>query len=279
MILISGKNYRDTHLEVLKEKVRNLEVKLGLAVIQVGDDEASNIYIKQKEKLALELNYIFVHKKFNEDVSNFEVINYIKELNNDDSIDGIIVQLPIPDRLDKELIINSIDPLKDVDGLTNINAGKLFNNSPALIPCTPKGIMELLDEYNIDVNGMNAVVIGRSNLVGKPVEQLLTNRNATVTVCHSKTKDIGFYTRNADLIVVAAGKPSLLTGDMIKEGSIIIDVGISRIDGVLHGDVDYDSCKEKASYITPVPGGVGPMTVYELMNNVFLAHNLRKKVF
>jgi methylenetetrahydrofolate dehydrogenase (NADP+)/methenyltetrahydrofolate cyclohydrolase len=279
MILISGKNYRDTHLEVLKEKVRNLEVKLGLAVIQVGDDEASNIYIKQKEKLALELNYIFVHKKFNEDVSNFEVINYIKELNNDDSIDGIIVQLPIPDRLDKELIINSIDPLKDVDGLTNINAGKLFNNSPALIPCPPKGIMELLDEYNIDVNGMNAVVIGRSNLVGKPVEQLLTNRNATVTVCHSKTKDIGFYTRNADLIVVAAGKPSLLTGDMIKEGSIIIDVGISRIDGVLHGDVDYDSCKEKASYITPVPGGVGPMTVYELMNNVFLAHNLRKKVF
>ncbi len=227
----------------------------------------------------MELNYIFVHKKFNEDVSNFEVINYIKELNNDDSIDGIIVQLPIPDRLDKELIINSIDPLKDVDGLTNINAGKLFNNSPALIPCTPKGIMELLDEYNIDVNGMNAVVIGRSNLVGKPVEQLLTNRNATVTVCHSKTKDIGFYTRNADLIVVAAGKPSLLTGDMIKEGSIIIDVGISRIDGVLHGDVDYDSCKEKASYITPVPGGVGPMTVYELMNNVFLAHNLRKKVF
>ena len=279
MIEISGKDYRNKHLPILKEEINKLGVQLGLAVIQVGDDEASNIYIKQKEKLALELGYKFVHKKFEENVNNLEVINYINELNNDDSIDGIIVQLPIPAHLDRDLIINTINQAKDVDGLTDINTGKLLHNSPALIPCTPKGIMELLDEYNIDVKGMNAVVIGRSNLVGKPIAQLLNSKDATVTVCHSKTKDISLYTKNADLIVVAVGKPSLLTGEMIKDGSIIIDVGISRVDGLLRGDVDYESCKEKAAYLTPVPGGVGPMTVYELMNNVFLAHYLRKKVF
>ena len=273
---MSGKEYRKINIPILKEKVSKLEKKLGLAVVQIGNDEASDVYIKQKNKLAIELGYKFVHKKFLETVDNDEVINYINELNDDDSIDGIIVQMPIPKHLDSILIRNSVSPYKDVDGLTYINAGKLLHDSPTLIPCTPKGISELLDFYNIDVAGMNAVVIGRSVLVGKPLVSILTNKNATVTLCHSHTKNISYYTKNADIVVVAVGKKDFLTSDMVKDDVIVIDVGINRVDGKLYGDVDYDSVSKKASYITPVPGGVGPMTVYELMNNVFEAYNLRK---
>ena len=277
MIVISGKEYREKNIPILKDKISKLGTKLGLCVIQVGNDEASTVYVKQKEKLALELGYKYVGKKFPETVNNEEVINYIKALNNDDSIDGIIVQMPLPSRLDTELIQNTIDPLKDVDGLTHLNTGKLVNNVPALVPCTPKGIIELLDAYNINLDGLNACVIGRSILVGRPIVQLLTNRNATVTLCHSHTKDLASITRNADLVVVAVGKAGFLTADMVKYNAIIIDVGISRIDSKLYGDVDYENVSKKAAYITPVPGGVGPMTVYELMNNVYEAHIMRKK--
>ena len=277
MIVISGKEYREKNIPILKDKIDKLGTKLGLCVIQVGNDEASTVYVRQKEKLALELGYKYVGKKFPETVNNEEVINYIKALNNDDSIDGIIVQMPLPSHLDTELIQNTIDPLKDVDGLTYLNTGKLVNNAPALVPCTPKGIIELLDAYNIDLDGMNACVIGRSILVGRPIVQLLTNRNATVTLCHSHTKDLASITRNADLVVVAVGKAGFLTADMVKDNAIIIDVGISRIDSKLYGDVDYENVSKKAAYITPVPGGVGPMTVYELMNNVYEAHIMRKK--
>ena len=277
MIVISGKEYREKNIPILKDKISKLGTKLGLCVIQVGNDEASTVYVKQKEKLALELGYKYVGKKFPETVNNEEVINYIKALNNDDSIDGIIVQMPLPSHLDTELIQNTIDPLKDVDGLTYLNTGKLVNNAPALVPCTPKGIIELLDAYNINLDGLNACVIGRSILVGRPIVQLLTNRNATVTLCHSHTKDLASITRNADLVVVAVGKAGFLTADMVKDNAIIVDVGISRIDGKLYGDVDYENVSKKASYITPVPGGVGPMTVYELMNNVYEAHIMRKK--
>ena len=279
MILISGKEYREKNIPILKDKIASLGTKLGLCVIQVGDDEASTVYVRQKEKLALELGYKYVGKKFPESVNNKEVINYIKELNNDDSIDGIIVQMPLPSHLDTELIQNSIDPDKDVDGLTHLNTGKLVNNVPTLVPCTPKGIMELLDEYKINLDGMNAVVIGRSVLVGRPIVQLLTNRNATVTLCHSHTKDLASITRNADIVVVAVGKAGFLTEDMVKDGVIVIDVGISRINGKLYGDVDFANVSKKASYITPVPGGVGPMTVYELMNNVYEAHKIRRNRF
>ena len=279
MIEMRAKDFKEKHLPILKEKISKLNEQLGLAVIQVGNDEASDIYVKQKGKLATELGYKFVHKQFNEDVNNEDVINYINELNNDDSIDGIIVQMPLPEQLDSALIQNSISEFKDVDGLTDLNAGKLLHKVPTLVACTPKGIAELLDEFEIVVDGMNAVVIGRSILVGKPIANILTNRNATVTLCHSHSKDIPYYTRNADIVVVAVGKKDLLTADMVKDGVVVIDVGINRVDGKLYGDVDFPNVSEKASYITPVPGGIGPMTVYELMNNVYEAHQMRKKGF
>ena len=206
-----------------------------------------------------------------------EIIKEIESLNNDDGIDGIIVQMPLPKHLNDEEIQNTIDPLKDVDGLTYVNSGRLVQNVPGLVPCTPKGIIDILDNYNIGLEGANIVVIGRSILVGKPIAALLTNRNATVVLTHSKTKDLANITRNADIIIAAVGKANFVTEDMVKDGAVVIDVGINRLDGKLCGDVDYDNVKEKCSYITPVPGGVGPMTVYELMNNVYEAHVLRKK--
>ena len=278
MIELKGKDYQQKYIPILKDKVSKLDKQLGLAVIQVGNDEASNVYVKQKEKKALELGYKFVHKVFEEDVDNETVINYINELNNDDSIDGIIVQMPLPEQLDAALIQNSVNPLKDVDGLSYTNGGKLEQNHPSLIPCTPKGIMALLDEYNIDVEGKNVTVVGRSILVGKPTALLFTNRNATVTLCHSKTKDVKEHTKNADIVVVAVGIAGFLTEDMVKDGAVVIDVGISRINGKLYGDVDFENVSKKCSYITPVPGGVGPMTVYELMNNVYEAYLLRNNL-
>jgi len=277
MILMSGKEYREKNIPLLKEKINKLDIQLGLAVIQVGNNPASDIYVKQKEKMALELGYKFIHKRFEENVTNEEIISFIDLLNKDNSINGIIVQLPIPEHLDVPLIINSIDYLKDVDGLTNINAGKLVLNSPTLIPCTPRGIIELMKEYKIDVDGKNVVVIGRSILVGKPIAHLLTNMNATVTLCHSHTEDLNYYTKNADIVIVAVGKKGFLTSEMVKDGVIVIDVGINRVDGKLFGDVDFDNVSKKASYITPVPGGIGPMTVYELMNNVYETYLLRNK--
>ena len=278
MIELKGKEYQQKYMPILKDKISKLDKQLGLAVIQVGHVEASNVYVKQKEKKALELGYKFVHRVFEEDVDNETVINYINELNNDDSIDGIIVQMPLPEQLDAALIQNSVNPLNDVDGLSYTNGGKLEQNHPSLIPCTPKGIMALLDEYNIDVEGKNVTVVGRSILVGKPTALLFTNRNATVTLCHSKTKDVKEHTKNADIVVVAVGIAGFLTEDMVKDGAVVVDVGISRIDGKLYGDVDFENVSKKVSYITPVPGGVGPMTVYELMNNVYEAYLLRNNL-
>ncbi len=278
MIELDGKRIRREKLMLLKERLSLLNQQLGLVVIQVGNDEASNVYVHQKEKLATELNYKFIHKVFPNTTTNKEIIEYIETLNNDPSINGIIVQMPLPKHLNTSLIQNTISPEKDVDGLTNINAGKLIHKENGLIPCTPKGIIDILDNYNIEIEGKNAVVIGRSILVGKPLAELLINRNATVTICHSKTKDISYYTLNADIVVVAVGKAHFLTEDMIKEGAVVIDVGINRIDNKLVGDVDFENVSKKASYITPVPGGVGPMTVYELMNNVYETHILKKQV-
>ena len=185
--------------------------------------------------------------------------------------------MPIPQTLNPNTILNAIDPLKDVDGLTNINAGKLVQNIPGLVPCTAKGIIDLLDYYQIPLEGSNVVVIGRSLLVGKPVSYLLTNRNASVTLLHSKSQDIKSFTKNADIVIVAIGHPHFLKEDMVKDNAVVIDVGINRINGKLVGDVDFDKVKDKCRYITPVPGGVGPMTVYELMNNVYLARKLQRK--
>lgn len=277
MVEMNGKVLRDKKLTELKEKIGELDCQLGLAVIQVGDDEASKVYVRQKEKLALELGYKFVHKVFKEDVEQDKLIRYIKKLNKDESIDGILVQMPLPKHLDSSVIQNTIDSYKDVDGLTFINAGRLVQGMPSLVPCTPKGILDLLDEHRIKLEGSQVVVIGRSVLVGKPMANLLTNRNASVTICHSKTKDIGLYTKNADIVIVAVGKAGYLKEDMISPGTVVIDVGINRVNGKLYGDVDYENVSKVASHITPVPGGVGPMTVYELMHNVLIAHNLRLK--
>ena len=277
MVEMNGKVLRDKKLTELKDKIKNSNINLGLAVIQVGNDEASNVYVAQKEKLAKELGYKFIHKVFDEKIKQEKIIDYIEELNKDDSIDGILVQMPLPNHLDSSLIQNSIDSYKDVDGLTFINAGRLVQGIPSLVSCTPKGIIDLLDEYKIKIEGSQVVVIGRSVLVGKPIANLLTNRNASVTICHSKTKDIELYTKNADIVIVAVGKANFLKKSMIKKDSVIIDVGINRIDGKLCGDVDFEEVSQIAGYITPVPGGVGPMTVYELMHNVLIAHNIRIK--
>lgn len=277
MVNIDGRDLKERKLNDLKFKLDNLGNQLGLAVLQVGEDEASKVYIRQKENAANSLGYTYIHKHFPSDVTQEEVINEIELLNNNDRIDGIIVQMPLPKHLNESDIQNTIDPLKDVDGLTYVNAGKLVQNVPGLIPCTPKGIIDILDNYEIGIEGANVVVIGRSILVGKPIATLLTNRNATVVLTHSKTKDLASITRNADIIIAAVGKANFVTEDMVKDGAVVIDVGINRLDGKLCGDVDYNYVKDKCSYITPVPGGVGPMTVYELMNNVYEAHVLRKK--
>lgn len=274
MVELNGKELRDKLILKLKEDVEKLSTQLGLVVIQVGEDEASKVYVRQKERLALELGYKFIHKVYPDSVDNVEIIEYIESLNNDDSIDGIIVQMPLPKHLNTSVIQNTISPNKDVDGLTFSNSGKLLHGVPSLVPCTPKGIVDLLDEHQIEISGKNIVIIGRSILVGKPIANLLTNRNATVTICHSKTENIQLYTQNADIVIVAVGSPAFLKADMVKPGSVIIDVGINRINGKLYGDVDYENVAPTSSYITPVPGGVGPMTVYELMHNVYLAHQL-----
>lgn len=274
---MNGKLIREELLNNLKDRIDSLPTQLGLCVIQVGEDPASKVYVGQKEKLALELGYKFVHKNFPEEVTQEEIIDYIDQVNKDDSIDGILVQMPLPKHLDETVIQNRIDSKKDVDGLTYVNGGKVVHNTSSLLPCTPKGIIDMLDYFRIDIKGKNAVVIGRSILVGKPMANLLLNRDATVTVCHSKTDNIAYYTKNADIVIVAVGVAGFLTKDMVKEGAVVIDVGINRIDGKLYGDVDYNNVKDLCSYITPVPGGVGPMTVYELMNNVYDAHMLRVK--
>ena len=276
--ILDGKKLRDKKITLLKEELLKINNKLGLVVIQVGEDEASKVYVRQKEKLAKNLGYYFKHKKFASNISNEELISYVNYLNNLDNVDGIIVQMPLPKHIDASLIQNSISPYKDVDGLTEINHGKLVHNENTIFPCTPKGIIDLLDEYNVPITGSNVVIIGRSILVGKPLSLMLTNKDATVTLLHSKSKNIEYYTKNADILIAAIGKKHFIKEDMVKDNSTIIDVGINRENGKLYGDVDYDNVYSKVDFITPVPGGVGPMTVYELMNNVYIAHNLRKKV-
>ena len=273
-MLLDGKTVKKELLEKLKEELLTLPRQLGLTVIQVGEDPASKVYVGQKEKMALEVGYNFNHVKLDENVTEEELLKVIDELNADELVDGILVQMPLPKRLDAKKIQNRVDPFKDVDGLCDINAGKLMHNVDTLVPCTPYGIMSMLEHYEIDVTGKNVVVIGRSDLVGKPIAQLMQNANATVTVCHSKTANLTEYTKMADILVVAIGKANFITGDMIKENAVVVDVGINRVDGKLVGDVDFTSAEEIASYITPVPGGVGQMTVAELGRNVLKAHKL-----
>lgn len=259
----------------LKNKIDTLDRKLGLAVIQIDEDEASNIYINQKRKMALELGYEFNYIKLDSDVSEDYVLKLIDRLNNDDMVDGIVLQLPIPKHLDSDLIRNKISPVKDVDGITDVNLGKLLIGNNYLVSCTALGIMDILKYYDIDVWGANVVVVGRSILVGKSVFNLLINNDATVTLCHSKTKDIADITSKADILIVGVGKDNFLTGNMVKNGAVVIDVGINMVDGKVCGDVCVDSVKDKVKYITPVPFGVGQVTVAELAKNVYRAYKIR----
>ena len=274
-MILDGKKLKEKKLNILKEETSKLDKKLTLCVIQVGEDTASEIYVNQKKKMADFVGFAFKHIKLKNDISEDYLLNIIDKENKDDKTTGIIVQMPLPSHINETKIQNAIDYHKDIDGLSDINTGRLVHNRKALISCTPKGILELLKEYNIKIESKHVVIVGRSNLVGKPLVNLFLNENATVTICHSKTKNLKDYTITADILISAVGKKNLITKDMVKQNAVVIDVGITRENNKLYGDVDFDNVFNKASYITPVPGGVGPMTVTELGYNVLEAYQLR----
>ena len=259
-------------VKVRADELKKFGVEPTLAVVLVGEDKASQTYVRAKEKACNEYGIKSVAHRLSENTTQNELLALINVLNLDDSIHGILVQLPLPKHIDTNVVLAAIDPRKDVDGFHAVNVGKLVSGLDGFVPCTPLGVMEILKEYGIEVAGLNAVVIGRSNIVGKPMANLLLNASATVTVTHSKTKNLKEICKNADLIVAAIGKPFFLKADMVKDGAVIVDVGINRLDdGRLVGDVDFDEVAPKCSYITPVPGGVGPMTIAMLLNNTILA--------
>ena len=259
-------------VKVRADELKKFGIEPTLAVVLVGEDKASQTYVRAKEKACNEYGIKSVAHRLSENTTQNELLALINVLNLDDSIHGILVQLPLPKHIDTNVVLAAIDPRKDVDGFHAVNVGKLVSGLDGFVPCTPLGVMEILKEYGIDVAGLNAVVIGRSNIVGKPMANLLLNASATVTVTHSKTKNLKEICKNADLIVAAIGKPFFLKTDMVKDGAVVVDVGINRLDdGRLVGDVDFEEVAPKCSYITPVPGGVGPMTIAMLLNNTILA--------
>lgn len=273
--IINGKELAKNIRLKLKEEVEELkkaEINPKLAVIMVGDDKASKVYVKNKSKACEEVGVEFEEYLLPANTKMKELLELIEKLNNDVTVHGILVQSPLPEGLDANEAFKTISPKKDVDGFNPINVGKLSLNQDCFVSCTPFGIIKMLETYNIPIEGANAVIIGRSNIVGKPLAKCLLNKNATVTVCHSKTKNLKEITSKADILVAAIGKPKFVTVDMVKEGATVIDVGINRMeDGKLVGDTDFENIKEKVSYITPVPGGVGPMTIAMLMYNVVKA--------
>ena len=273
---VAQKTKADLKIEV--EKLKESGIFPKLAVIMVGNDSASQIYVKNKSKACDEIGVEFEEYLLPEDTKQEDLINLIEGLNNKKEINGILLQSPIPKELDINEAFRAILPEKDVDGFHPINVGKLSLGQDTFISCTPAGIIKILEEYNINIEGKNAVVIGRSNIVGKPMSQCLLNKNATVTICHSKTRDLPSITKNADILVAAIGKPEFVTEEMVKEGAVVIDVGINRMpDGKLKGDVDFENVSKKVEYITSVPGGVGPMTIAMLMSNLVKAAKEQNK--
>ncbi|MDI6715365.1 MAG: bifunctional methylenetetrahydrofolate dehydrogenase/methenyltetrahydrofolate cyclohydrolase FolD [Actinomycetota bacterium] len=278
--LIDGKEISAQIKAELAQEVAKMQkesdVTPGLAVVLVGEDPASKVYVGQKEKACAELGIFSQKHTLPADVSEEELLGLVGSLNSDPQIDGILVQLPLPKHIDENKVIEAIMPEKDVDGFHPVSVGKMVIGLPGFRPCTPAGVMELLKRTGVDLVGKEAVVVGRSNIVGKPVAIMLLQQSATVTVCHSKTKNLSEVTRRADVLVVATGKPNTVTADMVKDGVVVIDVGVNRLDsGKLVGDVDFDGVREKASAITPVPGGVGPMTIAMLMYNTVQAAKKR----
>lgn len=274
-IIIEGKEVAKKTRENLKKEVEELK-KRGiipkLTVIMVGDNQASKVYVKNKSNACNEVGVQYEEYFLDNNTTQEELINLIKKLNKDESVNGILLQSPLPEHLDINEAFRTIDYRKDVDGFHPMNVGKLVLGQDTFVSCTPYGIMKLFEEYNIDLCGKNVVILGRSNIVGKPLVQCCLNNNATVTVCHSKTKNVKEVAKSADVLVAAIGKPNFVKADMVKDNAIVIDVGINRLEtGKLVGDIDFENVSSKASYITPVPGGVGPMTVAMLMNNVIKA--------
>ena len=273
--IIDGKELAKNIRLKLKDEVielKNADINPKLAVIMVGDDKASKVYVKNKSKACEDVGIEYEEYILPANTKMEELLELIEKLNNDETVHGILVQSPLPKGLDANEAFRTISPKKDVDGFNPINVGKLSLNQDCFVSCTPYGIIKMLEAYNIEIEGAHAVIIGRSNIVGKPLAQCLLNKNATVTICHSRTKNLKELTKQADILIAAIGKAKFVTEDMVKDGATVIDVGINRMDdGKLLGDTDFENIKDKASYITPVPGGVGPMTIAMLMHNVVKA--------
>ena len=278
--LIDGKKLSALIREEIKldasEFERKYGRKIGLAVILAGENPASKIYVRNKIVACEETGIKSFEYYLPESVATEQLLELVETINSDENIDGLLVQLPLPKGVDEKTVLKAVSPAKDVDGFHAVNAGNLLLGNPCLAACTPSGIISLIKSTGVEINGKNAVVVGRSNIVGKPVAVLLLNENATVTVCHSKTADLKKHTLEADILVVAVGIKEFIKGDMIKKGAVVIDVGMNRADGKLYGDVEFDSAKERASFITPVPGGVGPMTITMLLKNTVKAANLAR---
>ena len=275
--IIDGKKVAERFLNEVNKKIKESKEKPGFAIVLVGNNPASEIYVNFKEKKAKEVGFYFERYNLNENASQNELLKLIDSLNQNRKIHGMIVQLPLPKHIDEKLVVDSILPHKDADGFTPVNLGNLVNDDNRLLPATARACMELIKSTGEKIEGKNAVVVGRSTIVGKPTALLLLQENATVTICHSKTKNLAEFTKNADILVVAVGKPKLIKKDMVKKGAIVIDVGISRTPSGIVGDVDFENVKEIAGYITPVPGGVGPMTIAMLLDNTLKAMDIGKR--
>ena len=275
-MIMDGKSLKGEILSGLAEEVKALDKVPTLCVIQVGDDEASNVYINQKRKMCNEIGYNFIHEKYDDSITEEELLKNIDRFNSNDNIDAILVQMPLPSGINEKSIQNAVNKYKDVDGLNDNNIIDLINGRDALYPCTACGVISLLDKYGVILEGSNVVIVGRSSLVGMPLFHMLENRNDTVTLCHSKTRNLADITKNADIIISATGVKGLIKEDMVNNNTVVVDVGITRENGKLYGDVDFDNVSKKAKLITPVPGGVGPMTIASLAQNILKAYKLQK---
>lgn len=275
MPLIDGKKVAANIKDRIGREVERVKKQTGrvpgLATALVGEDPASAVYVRNKNNTCKELGFQSFQHTLPEETNEKDLLALVGELNRNEDVNGILVQLPLPNHIDSDKVLEAIDPGKDVDGFHPISMGRLMTGAAVLTPCTPSGIIEMLDHYGFEIEGKRAVVLGRSNIVGKPAALLLLHRNATVTICHSRTRDLPAVTQTADLLIAAVGKANFVTKDMVKDGAVVIDVGVNRVDGKLVGDVDFDEVEPKASLITPVPGGVGPMTIAMLMQNTLKA--------
>lgn len=274
-MILDGKRISEERLAKLKEEIRNSGLFPSLATVIVGDDPASRMYVRMKHRACEAAGIRSVGVELPSSASTKDVLGTIENLNSDPGVNGILVQLPLPSHIDTPRIVESVDPRKDVDGFHPYNMGCLFLGTPVFSPCTPAGIMTLLSAYGVEPGGMHAVVLGRSIEVGRPMAALLLNAHATVTICHSRTRDLPSITQKADILVVAVGKPKFIGPQMVREGAIVVDVGTNRVEGILCGDVDFERVRDVAGAITPVPGGVGPMTIATLMENTFLAARIQ----